>query len=1213
MNNPLKWLGAARQFSLIGACLVCFAALIWPLTVFANSYNQAPLNDEQFLLLDVKSKNLRFLEAVDAYTIDEQILLPVAPLLQALEMNFVVSVTEGTIKLTRNNTTVEIDLVNQTDSGPLADIEPTLHWSNESDELLVSHLLIEALIDAPMTFSMSALAIDINNTKAPFPVVQRLAREERRRKAIRVQPGGIPDDASKIIFADEFILDTYQLFSPPHANINLNSISSGGNTTDTKLTSFVQSNFDLLYHYTELTLNKQTGSDVATNLSFNRHQASPYESFALGIKNYSFGDIFGKSDNLTLGNQGGIGLSVSRRPVNYSRKFGAVTIEDMATPGWEIELYRGGILLETSTVPADGRYVFEDVETLFGVNRFEIKLYGPYGEEEVQHKNIRITSTQLKSGEYGFSSYVLDAGNKLLEGINGESRAFNPDTFGFAYDYGLNDKLTLGFNLTQKEDNQNKTQQFVGTELQTSIPGALISLNASHQLGEGYAGLFSVVGRLWDSTTYQFNYEKDNNFQTEDTNLDRDLISASMSGRLFKTGYTNAVTFNGSDQSDILNVINRVSGRVGKLNLTNNLTYQETQFKGGNDSNDTETFTGDFSVAGRLSSDLRLSGSLRYDLKDNAEIDQFRLNTGYRITDKMNFNSQLEYTPDSTNKWRINNSLAWSAKNATFHSSVSYDANDQWSVSLGLTFSLGYDHHNNNWMMNAKNMASLGTLDINSYLDQNNNQQLDEGDVALPGVKFGHSKLWEGIVSNEEGKVVLPFISTFSPTPVSPSWVEGVSPSTRSYSIYTHPGSRISAQIPFTVKTTISGFILLNDENGEPLANTNVLLKDHSGNTSGRTLSDEDGYYEFIDIEPGRYQIFIDPAALTSRTLKSDPGSLQFTTPAAGGYFELGVIAAIPGSQSASNATRVVKPTIDNYEPLEEIEQLLGFSVFAREDDQATIAGPSLESAESDITTVAPLTSFTEQTSTVTDTATNIPKVAIATQMLKSASVLPPAPVNTGKANNKAKPQLKRSSVQRPDSKASTVSQASNSPRFALQFGIYSTASLTNDLIKTLRAKGVSAQSYFDKKLMGYRVLMGPFNSKAQARAKSTELKSQGLDSFTRDWPTQLQSTTTPTTTSATATSSNLPSNPLQKSGFSIQMMVAQSQKSIDDIVNNNRLGDDLYQIKKAQQGLQVNVLLKGHYLTRAQAQQAVSDLPAQWHNKTWIRPVSQLRTEQIN
>ncbi|MFT4929939.1 MAG: hypothetical protein ACI8WB_006074, partial [Phenylobacterium sp.] len=493
--------------SFIGCWLVCSS-----ITADAANFSKAELDDEQFLLLDVKNTRLSFLQGIDAYGVEGQVLLPIAALLQALEMNFVVSTENATIKLTKNNVVFDIDLANQTEQGPLTDNAEPFFWSNEEDELLVSHLLIEQLLDATLNFNTSLLAVTVENAKAPFPIEQRLLREDRRQKAIRPQQEANRDDLNKIVFADEFILDTYQLASTPYLYSNLVVTSNGNQNSETKISNSLQSNFDLLYHNTSLTLNKQSNNDIATNLTFNRHQGSPYETFPLGIQHYSFGDVSGKADNLTVSNQAGIGLSVSRRPVNYSRKFGTVTLEDTAPPGWEMELYRGGVLLATATVPADGRYVFEDVETRYGVNKFEIKLYGPYGEEDVHHKNIRINGTQLKADEYGFNSYILDAGNKLLNGINGQSDSFKPDTFGFAWDYGLGDNLSLGLNLTQTENGNNNTQQFVGTEIQTSIPGALFDFSLSHEIGEGYAALAAVSGRLWDTTTYQLNYSTSKNY-----------------------------------------------------------------------------------------------------------------------------------------------------------------------------------------------------------------------------------------------------------------------------------------------------------------------------------------------------------------------------------------------------------------------------------------------------------------------------------------------------------------------------------------------------------------------------------------------------------------------------------------------------------------------------------------------------------------------------
>ena len=49
-------------------------------------------------------------------------------------------------------------------------------------------------------------------------------------------------------------------------------------------------------------------------------------------------------------------------------------------PGWEVELYRNGTLIEFATVGSDGRYFFPDEENPFGENTFVAKLFGPQGQ-----------------------------------------------------------------------------------------------------------------------------------------------------------------------------------------------------------------------------------------------------------------------------------------------------------------------------------------------------------------------------------------------------------------------------------------------------------------------------------------------------------------------------------------------------------------------------------------------------------------------------------------------------------------------------------------------------------------------------------------------------------------------------------------------------------------------------------------------------------------
>ena len=52
----------------------------------------------------------------------------------------------------------------------------------------------------------------------------------------------------------------------------------------------------------------------------------------------------------------------------------------------------------------------------------------------------------------------------------------------------------------------------------------------------------------------------------------------------------------------------------------------------------------------------------------------------------------------------------------------------------------------------------------------------------------------------------------------------------------------------------------MNDEDGEPLVNTTVLLNNAAQKrVNTTTTTDEDGFFEFNDIEPGNYTVLIDP------------------------------------------------------------------------------------------------------------------------------------------------------------------------------------------------------------------------------------------------------------------------------------------------------------------------------------------------------------------
>jgi hypothetical protein len=83
-------------------------------------------------------------------------------------------------------------------------------------------------------------------------------------------------------------------------------------------------------------------------------------------------------------------------------EFDRITLEGNLPLGWEVELYRNEVLLEFQSASADGRYRFEDVSLLFGVNVLRLIFYGPQGQQREEVRQVRVDTDQISAGEFRY-------------------------------------------------------------------------------------------------------------------------------------------------------------------------------------------------------------------------------------------------------------------------------------------------------------------------------------------------------------------------------------------------------------------------------------------------------------------------------------------------------------------------------------------------------------------------------------------------------------------------------------------------------------------------------------------------------------------------------------------------------------------------------------------------------------------------------------------
>lgn len=184
-----------------------------------------------------------------------------------------------------------------------------------------------------------------------------------------------------------------------------------------------------------------------TRVTFYRDAVKDGEDIAAGITSYQLGDIYSRGDSLVSKSSAGIGFELERALVgSLSDSFSQRDFEGDAPPGWDVELYQNELLVDFKTVENNGRYIFENVPLQYGENLFEIRLYGPQGQERVITERIAIGSQLISPGEWQFSSSYVEEDSLLVgqpafveSSISSKNHLLNAEAY-----YGLFNQHSIG-------------------------------------------------------------------------------------------------------------------------------------------------------------------------------------------------------------------------------------------------------------------------------------------------------------------------------------------------------------------------------------------------------------------------------------------------------------------------------------------------------------------------------------------------------------------------------------------------------------------------------------------------------------------------------------------------------------------------------------------------------------------------------------------------
>ena len=578
-----------------------------------------------------------------------------------------------------------------------------------------------------------------------------------------------------------------------------------------------------------------------------------------------FGDTYAPAISLISPVQNSAGAVVSRYPLlQASSQFGKRTFTGSTFPGWEVELYRDGVLLAYQQTRDDGRYEFRDIPLLFGVNRFRLVFYGPHGErrEEAQTYNVAQSLTQPHQFDYRLAMTQQDNGGMRASWQQDvglfNNISWNTVLASLRLADGVHQYLSTGMrgywrSLFLSSDLASDRHGGVGSSLDAQTQFGPLSLTVNHT-------------QLSRFTSEQYLPSADNLNLSDTLRLDniplpRIFHLPPMSLQLQRQSYASHA------QHTVLQ--GQLSGSLLGIPLSNYYNWTE----------DRSLFLPTASqaygnlVASRQWHGLGLRGEVAYDVRPVSRVSGLALTTEKVL--RNNYTASLLLNRALVGK---ETSILLSLTRNTGPWSVSHSASvtnqGHWLAGSNAATSLSPDPRTGQWHADARALSNEGSLSLRVFFDANGNGKMDPGEKPLKGVGF----LLNGSPVKErtdaKGIVFLQGYTCYSPLAVSidPTTLEDplYTPLREGVTVIPRPGSAAQLDLAVVATGEISGTVY-RTAHGAPAAGVRLELLDARDKVIQSARTSYDGYYVISKVPCGHYTLRIAP----KQAVPADPRQNQ--------------------------------------------------------------------------------------------------------------------------------------------------------------------------------------------------------------------------------------------------------------------------------------------------------------------------------------------------
>jgi hypothetical protein len=624
---------------------------------------------------------------------------------------------------------------------------------------------------------------------------------------------------------------------------------------------------------------------------------------------FGFGDVDGFDSKLTGTAAFGRGAVITNRPLTAQTAFDQTHFEGDLPAGWEAELYRNDELLAFAKPTADQRYVFDNVQLLYGENRIRILLYGPQGQIRTREETVDVGQDNAPPGKTWYWAGFNEPGRDIVaihKPPDGQDVPAAQATI--ALEHGIDNRTSIAALAREMLiDDQHVT--FIEGTVRHSVGLAMIEVGGARESNGGTAARAQIIGKI-GPVNVNGQAVIANQFHLHGGQLEslRDYALALDApvrlGRTVIPAHADVHLTDKADGTKEVDAAARLSANFARFDLATELRYQK-QYLGSGGSAPAQT-TLDLIGSGHVGN-VRLRGTTTFDISPSARLQTAELEAYWSASDKADWDGDLVY--EATNH-RARAKISYIRRLSSFAVALTGEAATDGSLAFGLNLNFSLDP-THGFALSGRPLAQAGEVHALVYRDLNDNGLRDPGEPVEKGAVVTTGAHQAEKPTDAGGSVLVGGLAPFQPVAVGLDVTSLADPmlvpKKALQVVVPRPGVPADVEIGLVGGGDVEGALVKSG--GLGFEGVGLELVDGNGKVVGTALTDFDGFFLFERVAYGSYTIRVASASAAAARIATDLG-IHFTVTPDKSILRLGTISAVPEPHLADAAAAAAKSSL---------------------------------------------------------------------------------------------------------------------------------------------------------------------------------------------------------------------------------------------------------------------------------------------------------------